>query len=237
MVDESSSAKFDHSALVTAGRFRYKVVLYSAAFCRERENTDMTEGLACFAVLFSAAFTNNILLTNYLGMCSFLGASREVKTSLGLGTAVVFVTTATSVLNYVVYHLILVPLDLVYLRFIVFIVVIAAFVQLVEMIIERLSETLYAALGIFLPLITVNCAILGVSLFMVVREYTFWSSLAYGLGSGLGWMVAILAMAGIRQKMARSRVPKGLEGAGITLVIAGIMALAFIGFSGMMSLN
>ncbi len=197
----------------------------------------MTEGLAWFAVLFSAAFTNNILLTNYLGMCSFLGASREVKTSLGLGVAVVFVMTTTSVLNYIVYHLVLVPLDLVYLRFIVFIVVIAAFVQLVEMIIERVSEALYAALGIFLPLITVNCAILGASLFMVIREYSFWSSLAYGLGSGLGWMLAILAMAGIRQKMARSRVPKGLEGAGITLVIAGIMALAFIGFSGMMSLN
>ena len=197
----------------------------------------MTEGLACFAVLFSAAFTNNILLTNYLGMCSFLGASREVKTSLGLGTAVVFVMTATSVLNYLVYHLVLVQLGLTYLRFIVFIVVIAAFVQIVEMIIERVSEALYAALGIFLPLITVNCAILGASLFMVIREYTFWSSVAYGLGSGLGWMLAILAMAGIRQKMTRSRVPKGLEGAGITLVIAGIMALAFIGFSGMMSLN
>jgi len=197
----------------------------------------MHEIMAFIAVVFSAAFTNNILLTNYLGMCSFLGASREVKTAGGLGTAVIFVMTTTSALNWVVYEGILVKLGLEYLRFIVFIVVIAAFVQLVEMIIERVSETLYTALGIFLPLITVNCAILGASLFMVIREYTFARALAYGFGSGVGWALAIMAMAGINQKMARARVPKGLEGAGITLIIAGIMALAFIGFSGMMSLN
>ncbi len=195
-------------------------------------------GLGFFAILFAAVFTNNILLTNYLGMCSFLGASREVKTSLGLGAAVIFVMGATAVLNWLVYHAILVPLDLEYLRFIVFIIVIAAFVQIVEMIIERVSERLYAALGIFLPLITVNCAILGVSLFMVIREYTLLRSLAYGLGSGVGWALAVLAMAGIRQtKMPRARVPRGLEGAGIALIIAGIMALAFMGFNGMMNLN
>ncbi len=195
----------------------------------------MNEAGAVFAIFFSAIFTNNILLTNYLGMCSFLGASREVKTSLGLGTAVIFVMTATSALNWLVYHYILLPLDLIYLRYIVFIIIIAAFVQIVEMIIERVSETLYIALGIFLPLITVNCAILGVSLFMVIREYSFLAALGYGLGSGIGWLLAILAMAGIRQKMAAaSRVPRGLEGAGMALIIAGIMALAFMGFSGMM---
>jgi Na+-transporting NADH:ubiquinone oxidoreductase subunit E len=118
----------------------------------------------------------------------------------------------------------------------VFIIVIAAFVQVVEMIIERVSEPLYNALGIFLPLITVNCAILGVCLFMLIREYTFAQSFFYGLGSGIGWMLAILAMAGIRQNMKRAKVPKGLEGAGITLIIAGIMALAFMGFSGMISI-
>ncbi len=194
--------------------------------------------LGFFAILFSAVFTNNILLTNYLGMCSFLGCSREVKTSLGLGAAVFFVTAATSVLNWLVYVYILVPLDLVYLRFIVFIVVIAAFVQLVEMVIERVSETLYLALGIFLPLITVNCAILGASLFMVIRNYTFWQAAGYGLGAGLGWALAILAMAGIRQRLVqRSRVPRGLEGPGIALIIAGTMALAFMGFNGMVSLN
>ncbi len=197
----------------------------------------MSEMSAVLGVLFAAVFTNNILLTNYLGMCSFLGASREVKTALGLGTAVVFVLTCTSGLNWLCYHYILLPLELDYLRFIVFIVVIAAFVQVVEMIIERVSARLYAALGIFLPLITVNCAILGVSLFMVIREYTLAEAFGYGLGSGIGWMLAILAMAGIREKMAKSQVPVGLEGAGITLIIAGIMALAFIGFNGMVTLN
>lgn len=196
----------------------------------------MMEFTGLLAIFFAAVFTNNILLTNYLGMCSFLGASREVKTSIGLGTAVVFVMTMTSVLNWLVYYFVLIPLDLVHFRYIVFIIVIAAFVQIVEMIIERVSEPLYAALGIFLPLITVNCAILGVSLFMLIREYTFAQSLFYGFGSGVGWMLAILAMAGIRQNMKRSKVPKGLEGAGITLIIAGIMALAFMGFSGMINI-
>jgi Na+-transporting NADH:ubiquinone oxidoreductase subunit E len=196
----------------------------------------MSEFVGLFSIFFAAIFTNNILLTNYLGMCSFLGASREVKTSLGLGAAVVFVMTTTSMLNWVVYCSILVPLNLVHFRYIVFIIVIAAFVQIVEMIMERVSEALYAALGIFLPLITVNCAILGVSLFMLIRDYTFVESIFYGLGSGLGWLLAILAMAGIRQNMKRSKIPKGLEGAGITLIIAGIMALAFMGFSGMIDI-
>jgi Na+-transporting NADH:ubiquinone oxidoreductase subunit E len=198
----------------------------------------MDWGLAmAMAIFFGAIFTNNILLTNYLGMCSFLSVSREIKTSLGLGTAVTFVMATTSLLNYLVYHFILYPLGLTYLRFIVFIIVIAAFVQLVEMIIERVSEPLYASLGIFLPLITVNCAILGVSLFMVIREYTMLSSFFYGLGSGLGWWLAIMAMAGIRQKLAKAKVPRGLEGAGITLIITGMMALAFMGFTGMININ
>jgi Na+-transporting NADH:ubiquinone oxidoreductase subunit E len=195
----------------------------------------MSEFGAYFSIFFAAVFTNNILLTNYLGMCSFLGASREIKTASGLGTAVVFVMAITSALNWIVYSYLLVPFGLEYLRFIIFIVVIAAFVQLAEMIIERVSQRLYHALGIFLPLITVNCAILGVSLFMVIRSYGFWQSLAYGAGSGVGWAVAILAMAGIRQKMAKSKIPRGLEGAGIALIIAGIMALAFVGFNGMIS--
>ncbi len=197
----------------------------------------MSEGIAFYAIFFAAIFTNNILLTNYLGMCSFLAVSREVSTSVGLGGAVVFVMTATSVLNWLAYRYILVPLDLIYLSYIVFIVIIAAFVQLVEMIFERVSDKLYAALGIFLPLITVNCAILGASLFMIIRNYTLVNSLFYGMGSGIGWMIAIIAMAGIRQKMARSRVPRGLAGAGITLIIAGIMALAFMGFSGMIKIT
>lgn len=193
----------------------------------------MSDGLSVFAIFFAAIFTNNILLTLYLGMCSFLAVSKQVKTSLGLGLAVMFVMAFTSVLNWLVYYHVLVPYDLTFLRYIVFIVIIAAFVQLVEMIIERVSDSLYMNLGIFLPLITVNCAILGASLFMIFRQYTLVSAFAYGLGSGIGWTLAILAMAGIRQKMKRARIPKGLEGAGIALIIAGIMALAFMGFSGM----
>jgi len=185
------------------------------------------------AVFFGAIFTNNILLTNYLGMCSFLAISREVKSSVGLGAAVVFVMGMTNALNWPIQYYILVPLKLEYLGFIVYIIVIAGSVQLVEMIVERVSESLYQNLGIFLPLITVNCAVFGAVLFMFIRKYTFLSSLAYGVGGGLGWAVAIVAMAGLRAKMSRARVPRGLEGAGIALIIAGIMSLAFMGFSGM----
>lgn len=185
-----------------------------------------------FVIFFAAIFTSNILLTNFLGMCSFLSVSKEVESSIGLGLAVFFVMIFTTAINYAVYHLILVPFDLVYLQYIVFIIVIAAFVQLTEMIVERFSPLLYYSLGIFLPLITVNCAILGVSLFMVIRQYSFLQSIAFGAGSGLGWLLAILCLAGFRQKLKLNRIPAGLQGAGITLIITGIMALAFIGFSG-----
>jgi len=189
--------------------------------------------IAPMAVFVGAIFTNNILLTNFLGMCSFLAISREVKSSVGLGVAVVFVMAMTNALNWPIQYYILVPLGLESLGYTVYIIVIAASVQLVEMIVERVSEPLYRNLGIFLPLITVNCAVFGAVLFMFIRKYTFLASLAYGVGGGAGWALAIVAMAGIRQKMAKSKVPKGLEGAGITLIVAGIMALAFIGFSGM----
>lgn len=131
----------------------------------------------------------------------------------------------------------MVPLDIVYLQYIIFIIVIAAFVQLTEMFVERFSPVLYYTLGIFLPLITVNCAILGVSLFMVIRNYSFIQSIAYGGGAGLGWLLAILSLAGLRQKLKLNRVPAGLRGAGITLIITGIMALAFIGFSGIAAIQ
>jgi Na+-transporting NADH:ubiquinone oxidoreductase subunit E len=183
---------------------------------------------------FAAVFTNNILLSYFLGMCPFTSVSREVKTAMGLGFAVIFVMTFTAGLNWLAYTYVLIPLKLEFFRFILFIIIIAAFVQLVEMVIDRYSPTLYQALGIFLPLITVNCAILGVSLFMVIREYSLIVSVAYGFGSGVGWLLAILAMAGIRQKMNVSRVPEGLQGPGITLIVAGLMALAFIGFTGVL---
>jgi Na+-transporting NADH:ubiquinone oxidoreductase subunit E len=185
-----------------------------------------------FVIFIAAIFTSNILLTNFLGMCSFLSVSKQIESSLGLGMAVFFVLTLTSAINYAVYHYILVPLNLIYLQYIIFIIVIAAFVQLVEMVMERFSPVLYYTLGIFLPLITVNCAILGVSLFMVIRDYNFLQSVAFGAGSGLGWLLAILALAGIREKVKYKFVPTGLQGAGLSLIITGIMALAFIGFSG-----
>ncbi len=185
-----------------------------------------------FVLFIAAIFTSNILLTNFLGMCSFLSVSREIESSLGLGMAVFFVTVLTASINYVVYHYVLVPLDIVYLQYIIFIVVIAATVQMTEMIIERFSPALYYTLGIFLPLITVNCAIFGVSLFLVIRHYTFLQTLGYSAGSGIGWMLAILTLSGIRQRIKEKMVPAGLQGAGITLIVTGIMALAFIGFSG-----
>ena len=185
-----------------------------------------------FAIFFSAIFTQNVLLTYYLGMCPFLGASREVKTAVGLGAAVTLVMTVSTALCWLVYWQMLVPFGLEHLRFIIFIIVIAAFVQVAEITIERVSEKLYKALGIFLPLITVNCAILGVCLFMVIRDYGFAKTCFYGLGSGLGWMLAIMAMAGIRQKMSNANVPGPLAGTGISLIIAGIMAIAFMGLSG-----
>jgi len=188
-------------------------------------------------IFFAAIFTSNILLTNFLGMCSFLSVSKEVESSFGLGVAVFFVMVCTTAINYAVYHLIMVPLDIVYLQYIIFIIVIAAFVQLTEMFVERFSPVLYYTLGIFLPLITVNCAILGVSLFMVIRNYSFIQSIAYGGGAGLGWLLAILSLAGLRQKLKLNRVPAGLRGAGITLIITGIMALAFIGFSGIAAIQ
>lgn len=190
-----------------------------------------------FIIFFAAIFTNNMILSNFLGMCSFIAVSREIPTSLGLGQAVTFVLTCTTIINYIVYYYVLEPLGLEYLRFIVFIVSIAAFVQLLEMIVERYLPNLYYALGIFLPLITVNCAILGVSLFMIIRKYNFLQSIAFSIGSGIGWTLAIVAMAGIRQKIKKANVPKGLEGPGITLIITGLMALAFVGFSGIVQIQ
>lgn len=185
-----------------------------------------------FVLFLAAIFTSNILMSNFLGMCSYLSVSREVESSMGLGMAVFFVTTITAVINWLVQYYILVPYDIVYLQYIVFIIVIAATVQLTEMIIERVSPVLYFSLGIFLPLITVNCAIFGVCLFMVIREYTFLQTIAFSAGSGLGWMLSILALAGIRQRLKEKYIPAGLQGTGISLITTGIMAMAFIGFSG-----
>ena len=185
-------------------------------------------------------FVENILLAYFLGMCSFLAVSKKVETAVGLGLAVIFVLTVTCPVNWAVNHYLLNPdtsllpgnMDLTFLQFITFIAVIAALVQLVEMIIDRYSPSLYNALGIFLPLIAVNCAILGSSLFMVEREYDFGESVVFGFSSGAGWALAIIAMAAIRWKLRYSHIPQGLRGLGITMLMTGLMAIAFMSFAG-----
>ncbi|MCK5565208.1 MAG: NADH:ubiquinone reductase (Na(+)-transporting) subunit E [Planctomycetes bacterium] len=198
---------------------------------------------SALVIIVAAIFTNNILLANFLGMCSFIACSNQISTAIGLGTAVTFVMTMTTMINYAIYHTILkegavlVPYDLTFLTFIVFIAVIAAFVQFVEMFIERFSPKLYFALGIFLPLITVNCAILGASLFMVIRNYNFAQSVGFGFGGGIGWAVAIILMAGLRQKMRYSDVPKPFKGVAIAMIVTGVLAMAFMGFAGMVTIQ
>ena len=190
-----------------------------------------------FVIFIAAIVTSNILLSNFLGMCSFLACSKRIDTAVGLGAAVLFVMTCTTVINYGLYHHVLKPYGLEHLQYIFFIAVIAAFVQFVEMFIERFSPALYYALGIFLPLITVNCAILGASLFLVIREYSFLQSVAFGVGSGLGWLLAIVLIAGLREKMRYSDVPGPFRGVAIAMVITGVMAMAFMGFAGMVTIQ
>lgn len=190
-------------------------------------------------------FIENILLATFLGMCSFLAISKRIETAIGLGVAVTLVQFITVPVNWLLKHFFLEPgalswtgvpalaaLDLSFLNFIVFIATIAALVQLVEMLLDRYFPPLYQALGIFLPLITVNCAILGGSLFMVERQYTFPETLVYGFASGAGWALAIVAMGAIRKKLRYSNIPPGLRGLGITMIVTGLMAMTFMLFSG-----
>ena len=194
------------------------------------------------SLMIKSIFIENIALALFLGMCTFLAVSRRVDTSVGLGIAVVVVQTITIPVNNVIYNTFLREgalswaglenVDLTFLGLITYIGVIAAMVQILEMTLDKYFPKLYNALGIFLPLITVNCAILGGSLFMVERDYGFGESVAYGLGSGIGWALAIVALAGIREKMRYSNVPEGLRGLGITFITVGLMAMAFMLFSG-----
>jgi len=194
------------------------------------------------SIALNSVFVGNILLAYFLGMCSFLAVSKSMQTATGLGFAVIFVLAITTPANWLVYHFLLAPgalawaglpgVDLSFLKFILFIAVIAAMVQGVEMVMDRYTPALYNALGVFLPLITVNCAILGTSLFMVERDYTFIESTVFGIGSGTGWMLAIVSMAAIRQKLRYADVPKGLDGFGISMIVTGLMAMAFMLFSG-----
>ena len=191
-----------------------------------------------------AAFVENMALAYFLGMCSFLAVSKRLETAQGLGLAVIFVLTVTVPLNNLIYQYILAPgamawlspafadVDLRFLRFLAFIGAIAATVQIVEMTLDKYAPKLYAALGVFLPLIAVNCAILGGSLFMVQRDYTFPESIAFGFGAGFGFFLAVVALASIREKLRYSNIPPGLRGLGITFITTGLMAIGFMGFMG-----
>ncbi|MEC9443374.1 MAG: NADH:ubiquinone reductase (Na(+)-transporting) subunit E [Myxococcota bacterium] len=191
-----------------------------------------------------AAFVENMALAYFLGMCSFLAVSKKVDTAIGLGAAVTFVLTVTTPLNNLIYTYILkegalswmgeqfAAVDLSFLTFLTLIGTIAASVQIVEMTLDKYAPALYSALGVFLPLIAVNCAILGASLFMVERDYNLVESTVFGIGSGIGWALAIIALAAIREKMRYSNVPDGLRGLGITFIVTGLMAIGFMAFAG-----
>ena len=189
-----------------------------------------------------AIFVENMALAFFLGMCTFLAISKKVQTSLGLGIAVIVVLAITTPLNNLIFNLLLregalawagyPEVDLSFLGYISYIGVIAAMVQILEMFLDKYVPALYNSLGVFLPLITVNCAIMGAALFMVERDYTFGESVVYGIGAGVGWALAITALAGIREKLKYSDVPKGLEGLGITFMTVGLMSLGFMSFSG-----
>jgi len=183
-------------------------------------------------IFIKSAFIENMILAYFLGMCSFLAVSKSVQTAFGLGLAVIFVLGITMPINWLINEFLLVNFEVEFLRFIVFIAVIASMVQLVEMVVEKFSPGLYAALGIFLPLITVNCAILGGSLFMVSREYNLTESIAFGLGGGFGWFLAIIAIAAIRERLRYSAVPPALRGLGMAFLLTGLMGLAFLSLSG-----
>lgn len=184
-----------------------------------------------------SAFIENMILAYFLGMCSYLAVSKTVKTAIGLGLAVIFVLAITIPINWVIEQYLLSPegifgVDLTFLKFIVFIAVIASMVQLVEMVVESFFPPLYTSLGIFLPLITVNCSILGGALFMSAREYVFTESIVYGFGAGFGWFLAIVAIAAIREKIKYSNVPAPLRGLGMAFILTGLMGVAFMSFVG-----
>ena len=199
---------------------------------------------AYLSLFVKAVFVENMALTFFLGMCSFLAVSKKVETAVGLGTAVTFVLAITVPANNLIYNYLLKEgalawvgpgwetYDLSFLNFLIFIGTIAAMVQIVEMTLDRFAPALYAALGVFLPLIAVNCAILGASLFMFERDYSLGESVVFGLGSGVGWFLAVVALASIRERMRYSNVPDGLRGLGITFILTGLIGIGFMAFSG-----
>lgn len=186
-------------------------------------------------IFFSAAIVNNFVLAYFLGICPFIGVSNKLSSAFPMGLATTFVMVLTAIVTWLIYHLILVPYEVVYLEYVSFILVVASLVQFVEMFIKKVSQPLYRALGIFLPLITTNCAILGLALFIVLKDYSFVQAIFYGVGAGAGFTLAISVMAGIREELELANVPRAFQGAPITLIVAGLLALAFMGFAGMIS--
>ncbi|MFQ5721926.1 MAG: electron transport complex subunit RsxA [Candidatus Aminicenantales bacterium] len=185
------------------------------------------------AIFIAAILINNFVLHYFLGICPFLGVSKKLDSALSMGLAVTFVMSITAVFSWMINHWILIPYGLDYLQIVSFVLVIAALVQLVEMFIRKISPPLYQALGIYLPLITTNCSIMGLALLAALKNYNFIEAVIFGLGSGLGFTLAIILMAGIREQLDLADIPQPLKGAGIALIVAGIMALGFLGFSGM----
>ncbi len=183
-------------------------------------------------IAISSALINNVVLSQFMGLCPFLGVSKKIKTASGMGAAVIFVITISSLLAAVIYQYVLVPLNLTYLNTIVFILVIAALVQFVEMVLKKVSSSLYRALGVYLPLITTNCAVLGVALTNVSKGYNILTSVVNGFATALGFAISIIILAGIRERNEYNDVPESFKGMPITLITAGLMAIAFIGFSG-----
>ena len=183
-------------------------------------------------IFISAIFVNNIILSQFLGICPFLGVSRKIETAMGMGAAVAFVLTLSTVVTWLVQIYILNPLGLQYLQTLTFILIIAALVQMVEIILKKASPALYQALGIFLPLITTNCAVLGVAILVIQKDYDLLQSVAYAFSTALGFALALTVLAGIREQLELVRIPKGMQGMAIVLVTAGLLSLAFMGFSG-----
>lgn len=186
-----------------------------------------------FIIFISAAIVNNFVLSYFLGICPFIGVSNKSSSAISMGMATTFVMVITSMVGWFLFNKILAPNNLEFLQIPSFILVIASLVQFVEMFIKKVSRPLYRALGIFLPLITTNCAILGLALLLVMREYTFLQSIIFGFGAGAGFTLALVIMAGIREELDLADVPKSFRGAPITMIVAGILALAFMGFAGM----
>jgi len=184
-------------------------------------------------IFISAVLINNFIFSYFLGICPFIGVSNKLSSAVSMGMATTFVMVLTAIVSWLLWNLVLLPFKLTFLEIPAFILVIAALVQFVEMFIKKVSQPLYRALGIFLPLITTNCAILGLALFLVMREYNFLESVFFGLGAGIGFTLALVIMAGIREELDLADVPKPFQGAPITLIVAGILALAFMGFAGM----